>query len=189
MPKYLYLARIEWAETWIGGGPIPISLASTYRSIERGGTQTPDENLIHNSPVDIASLRHSGFRFENVRGLTFVGNISNGRMLPSFYNADYYMDDGLILSFSNVCNAEVCKRLGKVICVELLDVERLKAHLDNELGVVGTAKDCRYTADHQRNHFLKSIEDEWQQEFRLFWPIKESRTVVLPHGFARHASL
>lgn len=84
---YLYLTRPEWAETWISGGTVPIALASKYRSIEREGTLTPDENLIHDSPVDIASLRQMGFHFENVRGLTFNGNTFNGRPLPDSNNA------------------------------------------------------------------------------------------------------
>lgn len=187
--KYLYLTRTEWAETWVAGGSVPIALASTYRSIERAGTLTPDENLIHESPVDISSLRQSGYHFENVKGLTFIGNTSNGRLLPSFRNANYYSEDGLILSFSNTLSIAVCERLGKAACVALLNVDDLKACIDSQLGVVGTAKDCQYTSDHQRNHFLKSVQDGWQQEFRIFWPGTESRTVVLPPGLARHASL
>lgn len=187
--KYLYLTRPEWAETWISGGTVPIALASTYHSVERAGTLTPDENLIHDSPVDIASLRQSGFHFENVKGLTFTGNTSNGRPLPDFKNASYYFEDGLILSFSNALSANLCERLGKVTCVEVLDVDSLKVCIDSQLGVVGTAMDCKYTSDHQRNHFLKSVHDEWQQEFRIFWPGTESRTVILPPGLARRASL
>lgn len=189
MPKFLYLTRPEWVKTWVAGGKIPISLASTYRSAEREGKFTPDENLIHESPVDVASLRPSGFHFENVHDLTFAGNTCNGQLLPSFTNANYYADDGLILSFSNVLSAEVCKRLRKKACVEILDIQCLKTHIDSQLGVVGVAEDCQYTPDHQRNHFLKSVDDEWQQEFRMFWPITESRTVTLPPGIARHVPL
>lgn len=184
--KYLYLTRPEWAETWVSGGQVPIALASTYRSVDRVGTMTPDENLIHDAPVDIASLRHSGFHFENVKGLTFTGNTLNGQLLPSFENANYYTEDGLILSFSNVLSFDICARLGKAACVEILDVDALKAAIDDQLGVAGTAKNCTYTADHRRDHFLKSVHDEWQHEFRIFWPLCEGRNVLLPHGMARH---
>lgn len=188
-PKYLYLTRPEWADVWISGGTVPIALASKYRSIEREGTLTPDENLIHDSPVDNASLRDMGFHFENIRGLTFNGNTFNGRPLPDFKNASYYSEDGLILSFSNALSTKLRERLGKVACVEMLDINGLKACIDSQLGAVGTAKDCQYTSDHQRNHFLKSVHDEWQQEFRIFWPGTESRTVMLPPGFACHVAL
>ena len=185
MRKYLYLTKTEWVIPWVEGGSIPISLASTYQANVREGTLTPDENLIHDSPVDIASLRQSGLNFKNVRNLTFSGITINDQKLPNFENVNYYKDDGLILSFSNRKSGEICRRLGKVACVAINEVERLK----QQLGVESTAADCRYTNDHQRNHFLKAIADEWQQEYRLFWPVLQSTCVTLPPGISRRIKI
>ena len=185
MPKYLYLSKPEWTTAWVLGGTVPIALASTYKSHIREGILTPDENLIHRSTVDIASLSASGYHFENVKGLTFEGNSYNGELLPNTVDADYYVDDGLILSFSNRKSNSLCTRLGKAACVVIEDIEGLKVCLDQQIGTKGIAGNCAYTADHQRNHFLKSIEDEWQQEYRMFWPATASRKVNIPSETAR----
>ena len=189
MKKYLYLTKHEWCNTWVNGGIIPINPASFYLSPTREGTKTPDENLIHNSPVDIASLSSFGFHMENVKDLTFTNNIYNGISLPSFANADYYKEDGLILSFCNRKSNEICKRLGKIACVAIGSIESLKSIIDEQLGVEGMAGNCQYTQDHQRNHFLKSIEDGWQDEYRLFWPVKNACKVVIPAGLAKKVKL
>ena len=185
MRKYLYLTRPEWCTVWAQGGTIPISLASSYLSNVRQETMTPDENTIHRSPVDITSLSTKGYHFENVRNLTFERNFNDGVELPSFKNADFYKEDGLILSFCNRKSSAICNRLGKSACVAIYSIESLKDTIDTQLGVEGLAGICEYTADHQRNHFLKSMEDAWQDEFRLFWPQRESRIVTLPAGVAR----
>ena len=189
MRRYLYLAKREWAETWVQGGQIPISLASTYKAVERIGVFTPDENLIHISPVDVSGLRRFGLNFQNVRGLTFKGNRFNGELLPDFENADYYNEDGLILSFSNVISSEIMTRLEKVACVAILDIQRMKELFDKQIGVPGIAKDCEYTLDHQRNHFLKSQQDAWQQEYRIFWASNTPISVHMPLGLATHVDL
>ena len=189
MRRYLYLTKREWAHAWVDGGVVPILPASTYRSPDRQGTHTPDENLIHDSPVDIKSLSQHGYHFENVRGLTFVGNSSNGRVLPSFVNADFYEDDGLILSFSNRKSREICQRLGKTACVAIDNIDSLEVQLNNQLGTRCVAGNCMYTFDHQRSHFLKSVQDEWQHEFRMFWPIREPRQVAIPARTGRRIKI
>ena len=67
------------------------------------------------------------------------------------------------------------------MCVIVHDVEALKAHLDEQLGSIGAMGPCTYTADDgHRNHFVKSIDEAWQDEFRMFWlSIKEPRLVQL----------
>jgi hypothetical protein len=184
MRRYLYLTHESWAGAWIDGGVVPILPASTYKADVRLGTSTPDENLIHQSPIDIASLRRFGISVQNVKDFTFVGNRCNGIPMPECRNADYYVEDGIILSFSNVASLEIMNRLGKAACVAILDFDNLKCSLDKQLNTIGVADNCGYTADHQRNHFLKGVLDSWQQEYRIFWKIQEPRSVHILPGTA-----
>ncbi|WP_343547506.1 hypothetical protein [Ralstonia sp.] len=181
--KFLYLTQVDWADAWVNGGEIPISLASSYLSGTRSGIYTPDENRIHRSPIDLRSLRPA-FYFENVKNVSIVDCSINGVPIPNIVNADYYVEDGLILSFCNEFSAEIAKRLGKRACVKILDIAELKANLDNQIGLSGTMANCEYTHDHQRNHFLKSVNDAWQKEYRLFWPGHERRVVTIPANTA-----
>ena len=185
MHKFLYLTEQEWVNPWIHGGEVPIFPASTYLARTRYGTQTPDENLIHESPVDLKSPLLNFLEFQSVNNLTMIGCSSNDVTIPDFYNANYYMEDGLILSFCNKKSSDICSRLGKKACVKINDIDFLKGVIDSQLGVKGIAKNCGYTQDHQRNHFLKSIEDAWQDEYRIFWLLQEQRSVLLPEGIGR----
>lgn len=183
MKTYLYLTEEEWVNPWVNGGVIPVSLASKYLSNERYQTSTPDENLIHESPVDLT--RRPEISFSNgggAKGITLLGNVYNGASLPDVAGANYYHEDGLILSFSNTLSSHIANELGKSACVEIVDIHKLKSHIDTQLGCVGVMQKCKYTDDHQRNHFLKSEKDEWQDEFRMFWPIQQAAEVVLPPG-------
>jgi hypothetical protein len=167
--KFLYLTEPEWTRAWIDGGEIPINLASAYLSDSRDGIMTPDENLVHESAVPIPSLRQHGFHFANVKNLTFTNNYSNGARLPDLHNANYYSEDGLILSFCNHFHVSTAERLGKRACVKIINIDRTRKKLDKQLGRKGIMKSCEYTESHQRNHFLKSTEDQWQDEYRIFW--------------------
>lgn len=182
MEKYLYLTKKEWQEPWVNGGSIPVSLASTYLRQDRGGIYTPDETLIHDSPVDIQSF--SPFFKVFGKNITATGNTFNGVKLPDVKNAAFFREDGIILSFCHVASPEIRDRLEKACCVKILDVGALKKVIDKQLGVKGTVGPCDYTEGHQRNHFLKSTEDRWQQEYRMFWPAKASMQVKLPPGIA-----
>lgn len=191
MKKYLYLTEKEWVLTWTNGGKIPIKLASTYLSDHRAGTLTPDENLIHKSEVDLTKLEpfiriHRG---PGPNSLTMKNGTFNGRPAPDIINASYYIKDGLILSFSNNLNKEIATRLEKKACVEIQSIERLKEIIDDQIGVKGIMGVCDYTQDHQRNHFLKSVSDSWQDEYRLFWPVSEERWIFLPSGLATEVDL
>lgn len=189
MPTYLYLTKQEWVTTWEQGGVVPISLASRYKSVKRSGTRTPDENVIHRSPIDIRTLKSVGIHIEDVRGLNINGYRHNGVAIPNITNAAFYNEDGLIQSFATKASAEIARRLGKAACVEIVDFDALKSAIDAQLGVVGIAKACAYTFDHQRNHFLKSIADIWQYEFRIFWPLLEEGLVEIPPGISRRVRL
>jgi len=182
MEKYLYLTEVKWAAAWVNGGEIPISPASTYVRDSRDGIYTPDENLVHHSSYPIPSFQQFGFHLENIKNLNMSGNTFNGRKIPEVKNASYYNEDGLILSFCDILDEEVAKRMGKKACVKILDINRLKTSLDNEIGSKGVMKNCTYTKGFQRDHFLKSTDDSWQKEFRLFWQKNESIWVNIPQN-------
>lgn len=186
MSLYLYLNEHWHAETWVNGGAIPINPASTYRCMEREGIFTPDENLIHKAEVDLMSLSPflSIAPGAQVRGLTMTNNYMNGVRMPDIRDAHYYLDDGLILSFSHRLTGVLARKMKKKACVKILDMEQLKSHLDQQLGVKSDAKLCEYTTSHERNHFLKSELDSWQAEFRLFWPITKKVEVNVVKGTA-----
>jgi hypothetical protein len=187
MNLYLYLNEHWHAEAWVSGGKIPIKPASTYKSADRKGTLTPDENLIHRSPIDLKSLEPYicfGGAGGGVKSLTMSGNVFGGVRVPDVVDAAYYEDDGLILSFSSRLTRNVANKMVKKACVRILSMKVLKECIDAQLGTPSIAGFCDYTNDHQRGHFLKSDEDDWQAEYRLFWPIKKEVTVELPPGIA-----
>ncbi|TYK57290.1 hypothetical protein [Pseudomonas synxantha] len=188
MHVYLYLNEIEHAKTWVEGGKIPINPASVYKRMERDGVFTPDENLIHKSEMDLMNLG-PGIRFApggDYRGITIVdSNFGNG--LVNIRDACYYPENGLLLSFSTALSKKVMDGFKtKKICVKIHDINKLQKILDLRLGCESESGQCRYTASHERNHFLKSHLDSWQQEYRLFWrcdPVM--RWVRLPAGMAK----
>ncbi len=186
MFKYLYLSEVEWATAWVNGGEIPIKLASSYLSDDRLGTSTPDENLIHNSEVDLRLLSPA-FHFENVQNLTMTNCAINGAVIPNIKNASYYHEDGLVLSFCNSLDESIARKLGaKKCCVCVYNLKTLSKSIDKQLGVYGEMRDCQYTTDHNRNHFLKATEDAWQQEYRIFWKgVKKDTLVKIPAGHAK----
>ena len=104
-------------------------------------------------------------------------------------NASYYSEDGLILSFSNELSETIAKKLGKKCCVKITGLKKLKKAIDRKIGVKGIMKDCEYTDDHQRNHFLKSTEDQWQKEYRMFWSYNADVVVAIPKGHGKLAAV
>jgi hypothetical protein len=183
MEKYLYLTKVKWADTWINGGEIPIYLASTYLHNQREGTLTPDENLVHESPVNLKSFSPT-MHIEDGKNLNFKNCSFGGQIIPDIVNANYYTEDGLILSFCNRFSKDIAKGLGKKACVKITNLEKLKSEIDKQLGVEGVNKECEYTYDHQRNHFLKSKEDSWQEEYRIFWKYPKGTVVKILVGIA-----
>ncbi|MGF6116713.1 hypothetical protein ABIE30_000619 [Janthinobacterium lividum] len=191
LQKYLYLTKPEWQHAWIHGGEIPITAASSYLSDVREGTMTPDENLIHESTFDLHQLPDFIFgKNPQIRGgVTFKGCTVNGVPIPDFVNARRFHEDGAILSFCDNMDAEIMRRFGKTCCVRILDVHRLKAVIDEQVGLISKMGPCKYTIDHQRNHFLKSSKDSWQQEYRIFWKDTSTRNVTLPPGISEAVTL
>lgn len=186
MHKYLYLTHAEWTAAWVNGGSVPLSRASKYKSMDRDGIYTPDENLIHESNIDLMSLKGFVSFGENpsVRNINFIGCSFNGIRIPDVIGANFYTEDGLIQSFCNVFDVGIANRFGKAACVRIHDIDKLRKHLDKRLGQRSRFGNCEYTHDHQRNHFLKSVSDNWQKEYRFFWPNRDACSVELPPGVA-----
>lgn len=178
------MTEFDWHETWVKGGEIPIRLASAYLNNERSGIMTPDENLIHDSNVDIRSLSPA-IHMENVKGINMTNVVINGVRIPDINNASYYREDGLILSFCNRESEAIARELGKQCCVRVSKLKELRKCIDAQVGVKGIMGPCEYTEDHQRNHFLKSVEDSWQEEYRMFWRYPNDTKVVIPSGHAK----
>ncbi len=174
------------------GGTVPICLASTYLATIRKATYTPDENLIHDSPVDLLNmgLIHAADPTKvTIRSMTTKNIVVNGVRLPDVTNGRYEREDGLILSLCNRKNSSIARRLGKRAGVRIHDVEKLKHLIDHQLGTTGIMGPCVYVEDHRRDHFTKSTEDAWQDEFRIFWPVLRDAKVLLPAGVARRIKL
>jgi hypothetical protein len=181
MKKYLYLTEKDWVKPWVEGGQVPIGWSSWYKADARGGTKTPDENLIYDAPVDIANLGNMCRLGHIEGGLTITGSTYNGAPIPDMINVQHRREDGYLFCLSNRFDSDIAKRLEKQACVRIENVEELKELIDEQLGIVGVLGECEYTADHRRDHFLKSYKDTWQDEFRMFWrvdmPIQELEAI------------
>ncbi|HCA9548793.1 hypothetical protein HXX54_12945 [Klebsiella pneumoniae] len=182
MEKYLYLTELSWVEPWVNGGVIPLKCASSYKSIERHGIFTPDENLIDTSTHDINQFA-SAISIEN-SSVTFLGGEINGIKLPNVMKIERKTEDGLVLCLANRRSNYIAKRLGKKACVKIFNIFELKEVLDEQIGVFSLMDKCEYTKTHLRNHFLKSELDSWQEEYRLFWPGVEAAEVKIKKNMA-----
>ncbi len=189
MQKYVYLPQKEFARIWVTGGRIPIRLATSYQREERSGSYTPDEGVMVNSSVDL-NIYHPLISKDSVFGsLTVTGGKMNGLPIPDVVNARRVHEDGLVLCFSNSFSIKRAAKFNSQACVRIFDIGRFKRIIDQELGMVGEMASCRYTTGYNRNHFLKSDEDSWQDEFRLFWPGTEEKWVTIPSGQAVEVDL
>lgn len=187
MKKYLYLTQKKWVQPWIKGGVVPLFSASKYLSDERSGVFTPDENLIDTSTHDVKN--YSGMiTMEGDSTLTITNSFVRGTF-HSRMVFDQKIENGLVLCLANSKSIDIAKRLGKEACVEILNVDLLKRYLDKQIGANSIMRPCEYTDGHNRNHFLKSSQDAWQDEFRIFWPGVDSLRVSIPSGIGREVKL
>jgi hypothetical protein len=185
MEKYLYLTEVEWSKAWISGGNVPVSLASSYLSDERSGTLTPDENMIYESNVPVSSLLKYGIAIgKGCSNIRVINPTFNGKKHIDIHIEEYRSEDGLILSFCNSFSKDIALKLGKKCCVKVNDMELLRKKIDKQIGCKGKMGSCEYTTTHRRNHFLKSVEDSWQEEYRIFWKYPKDKVVVIPSGIA-----
>jgi hypothetical protein len=178
MDLFLYLNQVWHVKAWVEGGVVPLNLASAYRSHERSGTRTPDENVVHDSPVDLRRLNPRFKVGPDVRDLS-TKNVYVDGWVPDLEHVSYYEEDGIVLCLCLVPHPFIAWRLGrKAACVRILDVARLRDALDRQLECRSQIGPCEYTRSrHQRHHFLKGEEDAWQREFRLFWKTDGPREV------------
>ncbi|EJA2550653.1 hypothetical protein MWS75_002686 [Serratia marcescens] len=185
MEKYLYLTKPEWADAWVNGGQVPFYKASKYKSEERRGVNTPDENLIDSSTVDIQSLApNMVFSPGSVlKNCVFVNNTIDGRSYK-YMRINRFIEDGLVVCLSNKRSMLIARRLEKKACVKIKDVNELMRIINDQIGVEGVMGPCKYTINHERNHFLKSTKDAWQREYRMFWPEVGDTNILLPPGVA-----
>lgn len=186
--KYLYLPETEFVETWVNGGEIPLNLASTYRRAERDGKYTPDENLIYRSSVNL-KIYEPFLEIGQAVNLTIIDPKINGRPAPSVFGAMKLLEDGLVFCCSNSFSKKIAAGLNSKACVRIFEISKLKDVFDKQLGIEGVMGICKYTDGHERDHFLKSTKDDWQDEFRIFWDIKEAKWVHIPAGLAEEVPL
>lgn len=191
MEKYLYLTESSWANAWVYGGNVPLSTSSHYRKKERSQIYTPDENIIDNSTHDIKDFKGLiDIDINNSSSVEFTMNdCTFGDVLLDKVHFDIKFEDGLVLCLANRRSNYIAKRLGKIACVKIFDIESLKINLDKQIGVVGIMDRCEYTKGHARHHFLKSHHDSWQDEYRIFWPNVETRNVLIPSNTAQRISI
>ena len=124
-----------------------------------------------------------------MKDIIFTNCSYNGVVTPGPITYSQHPEDALILCMSNSFDPEIMRRLGKSACVKIPDVHALRTELDRQVGCESKYGDVGYTDDPgERSHFLKGMEDSWQQEYRLVW-IRESLGteefwVTLPSGLA-----
>lgn len=185
MKKYRYLAELAHSDAWINGGEIPLFPASTYRAADRLGIFTPDENVQSTFNVDIKEF---GFETDTieVKNMLVIGG---GRPVQSI-EGKRWLENGIILCLSSAPpHWDTMADMGKQCCVEVQDVFALKELLDAQIGSESEMGDCEYTWGPERSHFLKSADDRWQTEYRLFWKDQPGRKVVLPPSVAKPVRL
>lgn len=142
---------------------------------------TPDE-VVHRelhgiSERDFEKLAKIG---PNATALISIGQATiDGKVRGQGVSFIQQHKDAVILCLSNSFSQEIMERLQKTACVEIPDWRRLLVTLDDQLGVPGFGRAVEYTGSSDRHHFLKSVEDAWQDEFRLFWPLSTSATVQI----------
>lgn len=175
---------------WIYGGSIPLFPARTYLNEERKGTSTPDE-LIRTSKGatvhDVSRfIKHPLGASITIKDLSIGFNDGRG-LLPVDYESKPI--SGYILSLSNNYNRDTQTKLEKACCMKIKDVNTLSNALANQLGVACESGPISYTTSDNRDVFLKSWKDRWQDEYRLFFPIMAENCfdrvfVNLPVGIA-----
>ena len=180
MSKYLFLNEDWHADTWVNGGEVPLSMASHYRHVERGGVLTPDENI--HSTFD-ADIREYGFYSDDieVRNMLVVG----GGLPSKYIDGSRRLKDALVWCLTNAePGGALLRRFGKKACVRIDNIAKMKEVIDEQVGSESVAGDCKYTWGYQRDHFTKSALDRWQEEYRLVWEVQKARTIVLPRGLS-----
>ena len=194
---YKYLYNEEFASTWINGGRIPIFPASTYRAVDRRGTNTPDEVIKQKFSTGSVkrAFESNAFGFDrNFLGPVRMNNVTiqgfQDQLRPLNINGMFVRSeqDAFIDCYSCEFSEELMVRLEtKNTCVEIDNIDGLLDEFDKQIGIKSIRRKIIYTKGLERDHFVKSDEDSWQKEFRAVWDVSNvaSLVVVVPSGFCR----
>ena len=147
---------------------------------------TPDE-VIHRELHGISERDFESVAKIGSKGTVFmsIGQVTiGGKIRGQNVSFTQRHSDGVILCLSNSFSEAVMERLHKTACVEIPNWKRLLATISEQLGIFGIGRAVEYTVSTDRNHFLKSIEDKWQDEFRIFWSLPAAVTIKIPSGIA-----
>ncbi|WP_241177099.1 hypothetical protein [Citrobacter portucalensis] len=182
MKAYVYLESIDYVNTWVNGGKLPIASINKYLCEEekRGGNLTPDEGVIDNSTFPQSALgldlMNGTARFVNCWS-NQLGFIGSGKI-------ERYNESGIVLCASISLKRKIASKFHRGFCVKIHDISKLQTELNRQLNAIGALGVCEYTKGHKRNCFLKSWKDSWQEEVRIFWKDLEPTYVQLPPGLA-----
>ena len=175
MRYFKYLERQEFAKTWIEGGFVPINPASAYYSSERGGKFTPDElmqrslvgpmqRLIDSRVIGIQQNTNTNITMRNCRIID-----PSGVQVIDYAAHLVKREDSYIDCYSTELSSVLSKELKRDFVVEIVDVESLARAFDQQVGIDSVRGVVDYTDGYERSHFVKSVGDSWQKEFRLVW--------------------
>ena len=175
---FLYLNEIEHANAWENGGSIPLFNCEKYIAIERKGIKTPDEAFIRTKhQIDEKTVQFLESRIEKEITIAAGKLILPNTIVINNYAQTY--ESGLILCFSHIGTSEQMKRFEKKAYVRILaDLNLLFLSISIQLKIKGYMQDCTYTQTTKRDQFTKFVDDNWQSEFRMFWPSLEKEVWV-----------
>ncbi|WP_191185537.1 hypothetical protein [Enterobacter sichuanensis] len=182
MKAYVYLESIDFVNTWVNGGELPIASIKKYLCDEeqRGGNLTPDEGVIDNSTIPQRDL---GIEAVNST-MVFVNCWSDRKGYIRYGTIERFNESGIVLCASKSLKKRIASKFKRDFCVKIHDISKLQAELNRQLNAIGALGVCEYTKGHKRNCFLKSWKDSWQEEVRIFWKDLEPTNVQLPPGLA-----
>jgi len=100
------------------------------------------------------------------------------------YSGDFRQNyaDALILCGAKIYHPILMSRLKKEVCIKIKDLLPLQEVIDKQLGIKSIFGNCKYTDLVDRNHFLKSSESRYQNEWRLVWELPYEEVSKYPNG-------
>ncbi|WP_341207296.1 hypothetical protein [uncultured Sphingomonas sp.] len=168
---------------------MPIFPARKYLSQDRAGIYTPDElrqrSTSLTDPRAAYGLDSFGFGAGNMTFVNCTMQTGDGAF-PLHGTVAQRFEDAYVLCFATERSARLMKRLGKRVCLEIVEPDKLADIIDTQIQQKALSGLVGYTNLPDRNHFLKSSLDRWQFEYRLVW-VREGDGPIwvnLPPGVA-----